>query len=100
MNHQILTCGHLLLVRERGDAETPETNKRAGNGLLLNPPGLYVVYWDERQCTFQVDPISFGAAEVLSKSDFNWLMKQLGSARDSEWQAFSERRRERINEGK
>lgn len=79
-----------MIVRELPD-------ERNVMGQLLNPPEMYVTYYDEKQMQVRVEPISFGAALVLAPLDHKDVCEKLNAVREAEWAEWQARQKAERN---
>lgn len=72
--HTVLGNGHLVIVK--ADAE-----RWGDDGRMVNPPRIFVLYYDLHSATAVAEPISFLAAAALVPDKHAVVTKELGRVR-------------------
>lgn len=75
--------GPLVAVRRKYDSHV-----RMDNGLLKNPPVIFVTYYSPERGSVYSSAVDWEAAVALAPFDMAVLAKRIGSARDAEWREW------------
>ena len=70
-----------LLQYDKLIAVIHDDERRLGNGLLGNPPELFVSVYNEEQDRYEVCPITWAAAETLAPRQVKCLAEELNLVR-------------------
>ena len=79
-NHDLYRADPLYMLREKNDSE-----RRGVNGLLLNPPRVFVLHYNAKWGEVQSIETPWESVEVLAPGRLAVLCAAMEIARKSEW---------------